>query len=75
MTFEEARAHCIADLMSSGQESDWQCHLCEDGRHAMLFANYYSDEPVMYVFNLPATIDEDVFDPQLYLSQCPTVAR
>ena len=72
-TFQEAVADLRRQLIARGGDGtlhDCQCFLCEDGRSAMLYADWGSDQTVCATFTLPVSVTEDTFDAQCYVRRC-----
>jgi hypothetical protein len=47
-----------------------QCHLAEDGRSALFYANWSADVPVFAKFVLPFATTDDEFDAEGYIKMC-----
>lgn len=69
-SFEGAVRRLRQQLIARGGDGrlrDVVCHLDEDGRGALLAANWTSDEPVIAGFTLSEPTSEDEFDPDFYV--------
>lgn len=74
-SFEKAVASLRQQVIARGGDGvlrDVVCFLSEDGRSAMLAAEWGSDQPVCTNFALP--IAESEFDPEFYVAK-PEAAR
>ena len=72
-TFEEAVNDLRRQLLARGGDGelrDVECFLSEDGRSAMLAAEWSSDRPVTANFSLPVSVTEANFDAQSYVRRC-----
>ena len=70
-SFEDAVNNLRRQVIARGGDGtlrDCQCFLCEDGRSAVLYADWGSDQTVCATFMLPVT--EREFDGEAYVRRC-----
>ena len=82
-SFEQAVATLRRQSIARGGDGtlrDVECFLCEDGRSAVLYADWSSDNPAVAGFRLPSPTTEAKFNPDFSVARalaeaakrCPT---
>jgi hypothetical protein len=71
-SFEQAVATLRRQSIARGGDGtlrDVECFLCEDGRSAVLYADWSSDNPAVAGFRLPSPTTEAKFNPDFSVAR------